>query len=250
MLGYVDRTPQNFAKSVKGALIRRYGDDLSNSCITSEFATHNFTNIFEGKKLLVVGGGPTTNSVDWDPSIYDHIISCHHFFLHPKLSKINVSLAAISPEVDIRREEFTSYYDSFNTIFMINNHDTKDSVINTLRDRDAKRLAIMEQRVRFKIGQGPHLLILATLFNPLSIDFFGIDGYPPDTKVGDSACHAFEKGKIATGTKHKYEVYLEQFRQLWGYLFNVGKHITYRNLGYGHNYNISSQFISEYIPHR
>lgn len=246
-LGTIDRSRQSFPLAIKHAFRRRY-NFINQMIATTEMGSFNFNNIYEGKRLLVLGGGPTTDTAKWDPTDYDHVISCNHFFLHPRLRNINVSLAAVSPEVDINREEFIQYYEQFNTVFLINNHDIKDDKIGFFRECP-DRFTIMENRVRFKIGQGPHLLILATLFNPYSIDFAGIDGYPQGTKIGDDACHTFEKGKMASGMRHSYEVYDDHFKAIWGYLLNdVGKDVIYRNLGYGHPYNVSSKYINVRIP--
>lgn len=248
MLGTIDRSTGGFPLAINHAFKRRYpfiqDDKLS---ITSELASYNFVNVFEGKKLLVIAGGPTTDACEWNPSNYDHILTCNHFFLHPRLKDIEVSMAAVSPEVDVNRAEFLDYYNRFNTTFLINNHDVKDDKVSFFL-KQPDRLCIMENRFRLKIGQGPHLLILATLLKPYSIDFVGIDGYPPDTKIGDDACHTFEKGKRASGVRHSYQTYLDHFGQLWQYLFEVGKDVIYRNLGYGHPYNVSSKFLNVRIP--
>ncbi len=249
MLGPIDRSEAGFPSAVEAALRRCYPfiDKLDT---TSEYSFYNYGGEFANKRLLVIGGGPTTDAFDWDPANYDGIITCNHFFLHPRLNNLKVDLAAISPEVDVTRPEFIEYYRRYDTKFLINNHDVKDHVVDVLHNVDPSRLTIMENRFRVKIGQGPHLIILATFFNPLSIDFIGIDGYPPGTKIGDDACHTFEKGKRASGTRHSYQTYVDQFGQLWQYLSEVGKHITYRNLGYGHPYNVSSQFINVRVSNR
>ena len=71
---------------------------------------------FKDSKILVVGGGPTTNWYDWNPSEYDHIFSCNHFFLNEKIKRTKVSLASIASEVDIERKEFIEYVSRNKTI--------------------------------------------------------------------------------------------------------------------------------------
>ena len=40
---------------------------------------------YEDSKILIVGGGPTTNEIDWDPEEYDYIWSTNHFFLNDNI---------------------------------------------------------------------------------------------------------------------------------------------------------------------
>ena len=35
---------------------------------------------FKNSKILVVGGGPSSNEIDWDADDYDYIFSCNHFY--------------------------------------------------------------------------------------------------------------------------------------------------------------------------
>ncbi len=232
-----DRSKEGFAQSSKNFFKSRY-PYFDEPITTSELAISNFKNKYEDSKILVVGGGPTTNTVKWDPAEYDYIFSCNHFFLHPVLSNIEVSFACTSPEVNVQSEPFLSYYNKFNTTFCIANYDIKDEQIKYLISLNKARLAIAELRVKFKIGMGGHLLTLATLFNPREIHFVGIDGYPQNIKNGDDSAHSFELGKKKTGSMDTYEKNFDHHKQLWKYLLDVGKNIKYKNLGHGHPYNI------------
>ena len=57
------------------------GKDLT---VTSEIIYRKIPEFekFKGKKILVIGAGPTTNWYDWNPDEYDYIFSCNHFFLN------------------------------------------------------------------------------------------------------------------------------------------------------------------------
>ena len=54
---------------------------------------------YKNKKLLIVGGGPTTNQCQWENLDYDYIWSVNHFYKHPKLQKLPVDLCLVGQEV-------------------------------------------------------------------------------------------------------------------------------------------------------
>ena len=195
----------------------------------------------KGLKVLVIGGGPTTNEREWDPSNYDFVLSCNHFFLNEKLSNTKVDFAHLSCECDFHREEFKNYVNKYNTIFCFENFAwdyEKNRVLSFKKDYPNRSIQL---RLRYdsKLGVGARLLVMATLFNPFSIDFVGIDGYKPGIKLGDDASHSFEVGKTCSAN-YPYELFHRQYYDLYQYLLSTKLKIN--NLGYGHPNNIMSKF--------
>lgn len=234
-----DRSKSGFAQSSKQFFRARY-PYFDEPITNSELAISNFKNKYEGSKILVVGGGPTTNAVKWEPVEYDYIFSCNHFFLHPILSNIDVSFACPSPEVNFKSAPFLSYYNKFNTAFCIANHDIKDEQTKFLISLNKSRVSIAELRIKFKIGMGGHLLTLAALFNPHEIHFVGIDGFPKGFKNGHDSGHSFEPGKKKSGKLDTYDKFFDHTQRLWEYLKSFN--IKYKNLGHGHPYNMFTEF--------
>lgn len=190
-----------------------------------------------GAKLFVIGGGPTTNEREWDPSNYDIILSCNHFFLNEKLANTKVDFAHLSYECDFQRAEFKNYLNKYNTLFCFENFawDHTKAKINQFKKDYPDRSIQLRLRYDSKLGVGARLLVMATLFNPASIDFVGIDGYKPGVKLGDDSAHSFESGKRCT-TTYPYELLYQQYLQLNTYLKSTN--IKMNNLGAGHPYNI------------
>ena len=232
-----DKTKVGFPGAAKTFFKQRY-PFFQEGVVNSELYISNFINKYEGSRILVVGGGPTTNWAKWDPSNYDYVFSCNHFFLHPTLSNIEVSFACLCPEVDVTSPPFLDYYNRFNTQFCIENPDTSNDQIKYMMKLNKSRLSLAELRVKFKIGVTAHLMILATLFKPLSIDVVGMDGYPPDKQHKTDSNHSFQKGKIMGSLRYDYNVYVDHYTRLWNYLKEIGN-VKYTNLGKGHPYNIS-----------
>ena len=79
---------------------------------------------FEGKTILLIGGGPSTNDIDWTNLNfdYDYAWSCNNFFMNPKMEKVKMSLVALSPTVDLEDERLINYVKKHNTIFNTRNH--------------------------------------------------------------------------------------------------------------------------------
>lgn len=234
-----DKTKEGFPQAAAAFFKARY-PFFQEGVVNSEYYISNFKNKYKGSKILVVGGGPTTNSVEWDPSNYDFIFSCNHFFLHPILSTIDVSFACLCPEVDVNSSEFVNYYGKFNTQFCIENPDTPNSQIFDMIKKGKSRISLAELRIKFKVGVTAHLMILATLFEPLSIDVIGMDGYPPDKQHKTDSKHSFQTGKKMSSLRFSHQLYVDHYTALWKYLkYDIGKNIKYTNLGKGHPYNVS-----------
>lgn len=197
---------------------------------------------FQGKKILIVGGGPTTNECEWNDKDYDYIFSCNHFFLHPRLT--NVNFATISPEVNVKSEKFLNYFDNSNCLFCFDNKDSKDSDIRWLYNRDPNRVVISLTRKLWKIGATSVLMILTSSFQPREMHVIGMDGAPPHLKgLGFDTKHSFQPGKTSQSIHYSYDKYVKWYGEFWDYLINdIGKDIKYKNLGHGHPYNISTKF--------
>ena len=61
---------------------------------------------YKDSKILIVGGGPSTNEVNWQNLDYDYIWSLNHFYLNEKLNDKKVDLACIGGAVDLQNEIF------------------------------------------------------------------------------------------------------------------------------------------------
>ena len=57
---------------------------------------------YAGKKILLIGGGDSTNNMDWDKlEDYDYVWSVNHFFLHPVLKDKKVDLIYVQPDTEL-----------------------------------------------------------------------------------------------------------------------------------------------------
>ena len=220
----------------------------------SEIAYLNLTQLqdFKNSKILIVGGGPTTLSVDWDPNEYDFIFSCNHFYLNEKLKDINIDLATFTTETDfsLNNTQFHDYMKKSSTIICFEDRMQPEEreYFELINDLYPTRSMYAHTRYRGKIGAVPRLLCMAILFGAAEVHVVGFDGMKKEEKLGDTLIHAFEKDKPRQGTAD-YDLYRRHFVGLWDYLLNdIGKKVKFQNLGEGHPSNMTTDISKQMFP--
>lgn len=236
------REKNNFATCAKKQFSAHYAYYTGEIHYTDEYAISRNADLskYKDKRILVVGGGPTTNDCEWDANNYDYVFSCNHFYLHPKLQ--NVDLAVLCPEIDVFEDRFVNYINSSKTIFCYENVDANPQYVKYLLN--INRAFLLSLRKNLKTGTASRLLVLATILEPSTIDVVGVDGLPKDVKnpAGYDVKHSFEPGKVMH-SRYSYEFYYNEYKNLWDYLINdIGRNIRFKNLGHGHPFNISTAF--------
>ena len=196
---------------------------------------------FKGSSILFVGGGPTTNKVkDWEKTKTDYVWSCNHFYLHPKLSEMNVDFITLGNEVDLSKnnKQLTNYMKIHNTLCVF--EDIRNNEIE-FESRFPERCLYMYNKYRSKIGTVPRILILAAVLGVKEISFVGMDGLNKD----GSANHSFELGKAPRGTRG-YDLFRRQYVVFWDYMLNhLNMGIKFHNLGEGHIENMTTSISSQ-----
>lgn len=213
---------------------------------------------FAGSKVLLVGAGPTTEQAAWQPGDYDHIWSCNHFYLSPRLKNVRVSLATMGDEVDVHpsNRRLYEYLSAHRTLIGFENTHRPADGFKVLADTFPGRVFYAHGRYRGKIGTLPRLLCLAVLLGAAEIHVVGMDGMGPDTTRGDPQGHAFEPekrygvGKLGPGTLD-YGIFRRHFVMLWDYVLGelgaLGR-IRFQNLGEGHPFNQSTDISRQLFP--
>jgi len=209
-------------------------------------------NDIQNSKVLIVGGGPTTNNGKWDPKDYDHIFSCNHFFLNDRVISSGVKLATLTTEVDLSEEnvKFHEYMKGSETIICFEDRFTDEQRLGlaSIKQKYPNRVMYSHTRYRGKIGSVPRLVVMAALMGAKQVDVVGMDGFKKGTKLGSSSDHSFESEKIRRGT-HDYKLYKRHYVALWDYLLNVvGKEIKFQNLGEAHESNMSADISRQMFP--
>lgn len=194
---------------------------------------------YEGKTILIVGGGPSALEVRWQDMQTDAIWSCNHFFLHPDLSQRQVDLFAVGNEVNLNHPKLLEYMDKFSKSTAL--FETTNRKIGQIKEYASQYPATFcHTRYRSQIGVGARLLVLATLLGVKEVHFVGIDGLPTSKTT-----HAFQPGKKPLGSPNNpnaLKLFQDQYAVLWDYIKQMNVSGTvYHNLGAGIKGNITGQ---------
>lgn len=236
------RQKHAFQEAAKHQFHTHYGWYRGGVTYTDEIAiTSNLDySKYKGAKILIVGGGPTTAEVQWNPSNYDYVFSCNHFFLHPILRE-HVNFAVLCQEVNVRGEEFLSYYNGSRAEFCFENSETPQDKVQFLVERG--RTCIATLRLNLKNGTAARLLLIAASFQPKEVHVVGMDGLPRGSKYGSDVKHSFQKDKTLNSIHFDYDRYYNEYKEIWRYLKEeLAPETRFVNLGHGHPYNISTHF--------
>lgn len=236
------RQKQTFESAAREQFKTHYGWYQGDVAYSSEIAitTNLDYSKYRDSRILVVGGGPTTAEVKWDPTSYDFVFSCNHFFLHPILREC-VDFAVLCQEVDVKGEEFLSYYRASQSTFCFENSETPQEKVQFMVDKG--RTCIATLRLNLKNGTAARLLLITASFQPAEIHVVGMDGLPKGSSYGSDVKHSFQQNKTLNSIHFNYEKYFNEYKMIWEYLkYDLAPNTKFVNLGHGHPYNISTHF--------
>ena len=220
----------------------------SNLLETDEYMIQDYEGFkkFEGKTILLIGGGPSTNDIDWTNLNfdYDYAWSCNNFFMNPKMEKVKMSLVALSPTVDLEDERLINYVKKHNTICTFEGGISpfrEHSALSKFKEHFPDQVAYFHLRYFSKLGTMNRLACLAKFLKAKKIYLVGMDGY--SITQGLDYDHAFEDRDLKkinnSGRIFSYHLHKRLYVLFWEYLLNTleGGNVEYQNLGENHSAN-------------
>lgn len=178
-------------------------------------------NLANQDSVLIVGGGPSTNKIDFSKYKDIPVWTMNNYYQNPIFDQFsNIQAACFLDEVDVfDNEKLWKYVNDRNTLVFQEITDFGVKRIDHIKNM-ANHSTYFHTRYRSKLGVGPRMLITAILFGIRNIYFCGFDGYSVDTEDN----HAFEKNKAVPNwmknSPNPSAVQREQYVMLWDYIFN------------------------------
>jgi len=209
------------------------------------------------KSLLVVCGGPSVNSVQWENLDFDSIWACNHFYKNEKVRNKKLDLAVVhSGVVDIfNDEEFVKYIDDNDPIisFEIEQGNIPQIYKNTaiFCELNKYKTNFFHTRYRGQPGLGLRMVIYGICMGFKDIYVIGLDGRSK-IETNGNLLHAFDGSKDIPNWYKKFgdDFQERQFIIFWDYIQELKQKYDFNifNLGEGTEHNVLSRLFKDSYP--
>ena len=230
----------------------------------SRFSGHKetLTKHVAGKKVLVIGSGPSVEERGFNPDYYDTILTTSFFYLKKDLPFDKIKFVGLSRLVDLGNDSLNSFLNKYNCLIGFEKYNTpfySSKSYNSFTDKYKDRVIDYWTTNHYDgplIGVGGRMIYVAINFNPSELHFIGIDG-TSKTPSNDPE-NVFRKeirGAHHTG-KDSPSQDINRMQQSYNkmseiiYQESIKRNITLQNLGEGLPYNMSTGLSRKYFPLR
>ena len=196
---------------------------------------------YKGARILIIGGGGSTNKMDWDKlETYDYIWSVNHFFLHPILKDKKIDLVMMMGEPDLNRKEWRDYRNKFQPLVGFEISERWDGC--KFDTEQYGGYFCMHTFVYNILGACVRMIEFACALEVSQIDFIGLDGVESIYEGN----HAFQPGKTTlpgmlqarmdTETD-SIQIFKALYTTFWERMVKDFPDVLFKNLGGGEHYH-------------
>jgi len=219
-----------------------------------------FKHLIEGKRVLIIGSGPSVKERGFDPNYYDTILTTSFFYLKSDLPFDKIKFVGLSRLVDLESALLNNFLNNYDCLVGFEKYDTPfyssqsyKSFVNRYKDRVIDYWTSNHHDSPL-IGVGGRMIYFAMNFNPSELHFIGIDG-TSKTPASDPE-NVFRpeiRGSIHTdknSPRHDVKRMQESHNKMIEILHKEGteRNVKLQNLGEGLPYNMSTNLTKKYFP--
>ncbi len=186
------------------------------------YQAHPFFSTYNGAKLLVIGGGPSTNNLTLtDLAEYDSIWSLNKFYKHHLLKQVRMSLIVLGAETNLLDGEFEEYIYKYEPLCLFEIHPKWQSYHRFINNDFyiKKNRSCFHSKIYGAIGCCVRMINLAAAIGASEIYFVGCDGPENAILIGQ---HAFEPGKTnlpsLCNAANAREIHQAEYDFFWDYI--------------------------------
>lgn len=214
-----------------------------------------FSEKFTGKRILVIGSGPSLNLVNWENLEYDAIVTTTFFYLNEKIRKLNnivhVTLSEIIDFDDARLLNFIKENPSCTLALepKVGRPFYQTDTFKNFEKINRENLIYYNTDVDDKEGVAGRLCFFVMAFNPAELYYIGLDGRSKN--VSNDPNNSFRTNlKDGDNGKHTYDVIYRAYIQMASVLYECSKlnGCKLYNLGEGFDFNCTSDFSKNHYP--
>jgi hypothetical protein len=226
--------------------------ELKNNFIKTIFPYNFDLTKYQNKKIIIVGGGPSTNDINWENLEYDYIFSCNQFYLCDKLKNRHVEMASLINRIfdEPLHNELIKHLanNTYPCIEPYHSHKVYDwPLFQKFYFEYQNQCIFFDTIFQNKSGAAPRMALLAAALKPKEIYLIGIDGSGSN---GVNTRHSFETNLIGKRDNNSANEVNNHHIEFSKYFYKLTSELNIKlyNLGEGHPDNASTEYSKIYYP--
>tara|TARA_R100000406_G_scaffold96056_2_gene92373 strand:+ start:132 stop:986 length:855 start_codon:yes stop_codon:yes gene_type:complete len=191
--------------------------NISDEFISSKSLKHN---CFKNKKVLILGGGPSSMKIDWKNN-YDCILTCNNYY---KKFNIDPFLITFTPYMPLLDEDLQEFLDKTKCLIGLEpefHKSYEEKKVFEFWRKYKNRTVVYHTRYCSALGASARQAVLAVLLGASEVHLCGMDLF----KNNDSKTHSFEDYKDLPRWRKMYGIEFQnrQVIAFWEYINEIAK---------------------------
>lgn len=220
---------------------------------STSISQNTFTNKFLGKKVLVMGSGPSVNLVNWKNLDYDCIVTTSFFYLNDKIRNLsNITHITLTDLVDLEHPNLIEFLDknlNCTIAFEPKSHpfyETKK--YKNFTQKYKEQIIYYNTQYGKKEGVAGRVCYFIIQFSPSDLYYVGIDGKSPNPESDPQNAFRTQLRGDADGYPQKEFVESHEYFTNILYQTSLQTKTKIYNLGEGFEFNCSTPYSKQYFP--
>jgi hypothetical protein len=222
----------------------------TNSTVISQ---DTFTNKFTGKKVLVMGSGPSVNLVNWKNLDYDCIVTTSFFYLNDEIRNLpSITHVTLTDLVDLEHPnliEFLAKNPNCTVAFEPKSHPFYETEkYKKFTQKYKEQIIYYNTQHGKKEGVAGRVCYFTIQFSPSDLYYVGIDGKSPNPE--NDPQNAFRTQLRGDADGYAQSEFIESHLYFAGILYQTSLQTKTKlhNLGEGFGFNCSTPYSKQYFP--
>jgi len=212
-----------------------------------------FTNKFTGKKVIVMGSGPSVNLVNWRKLNYDCIVTTSFFYLNDEIRNLpNIVHVTLTDLVDLEHPNLIEFMDKNPTCiiaFEPKSHPFYETEkYKKFNQKYKDQIIYYNTQYGKKEGVAGRLCYFTIQFSPSDLYYVGIDGHSSNSKTEPN--NAFRTHLKGSPDNYPQSDFIDSHLYFANILYKASSQTGTKlyNLGEGLPYNCSTPYSKEHYP--
>jgi len=212
-----------------------------------------FTNKFTGKKVIVMGSGPSVNLVNWRKLNYDCIVTTSFFYLNDEIRNLpNIVHVTLTDLVDLEHPNLIEFMDKNPTCiiaFEPKSHPFYETEkYKKFNQKYKDQIIYYNTQYGKKEGVAGRLCYFTIQFSPSDLYYVGIDGKSPNPDKDPQ--NAFRTQLRGDADGYPQGEFVESHLYFANILYQTSLQTETKlyNLGEGFDFNCSTPYSQNHFP--